>query len=370
MNNKSVLIAFLGNIHYDSRTSNLYKSLKQDGYTVKVLSFDWLTENVKTTKGEITVYKLHKGFLSLTYYLKFAVLMKYHLLFTKADFLFAEDIYTLPFVLAFGKLKKAKVFYDSRELFGYLAGLKKKKIVQQLLRWIEKICINKVDKIITTGEMDSQFLEKEYNVKNTIVIRNLPVFKIIDDPFDFRKHYYLKAETKILLYQGVILHGRGLRIIFDILKNFKDCVLMIIGGGELKNFYEQSAKEKGISDKVIFMGKVDQKDLFNYTAGADVGLALIENISLSYYYALPNKMFEYILTGVPVLASNFPQMKQIIDRFEIGLYADPENMKDVSLALQKLLYDNDFIKRVKTNSKLAAKELNWDVEIKKLLAIM
>ncbi len=370
MNNKSVLITFLGNIHYDSRTSNLYKSLKQKGYSVKVVSFDWLTEGFKTKKGEISVYKLHKGFLSLTYYFKFAFLMKYHLLISKVDYIFAEDIYTLPFVVVFGKIKKAKIYYDSRELFGYLAGLKKRKVVQQLLRWIEKICINKVDKIITTGEMDAKFLEKEYSVKNTVVIRNLPIFKIIDKPFDFRKFYHLNKSQKIILYQGVILHGRGLRIIFDVIKDFKDCVLIIIGGGEHKKFYEQLAVEKNISDKVIFMGKIDQKDLFEYTAGADVGLALIENISLSYYYALPNKMFEYILTGVPVLASNFPQMKQVIDEFKVGLYVDPENLEEVSSALRKLLYDTEFINQVKNKSKSAAEELNWDKEIQKLISIM
>ena len=159
MNKKSVLITFLGNIHYDSRTANLYQSLKKEGYSVKVVSFDWLTENIKTTKGEINVYRLHKGFLSLTFYLKFALLMKYQLLITKADYIFAEDIYTLPFAVAFAKIKKVKVFYDSRELFGYLAGLKKRIIVQKVLRLIEKICIHKADRIITTGDMDSQFLK-------------------------------------------------------------------------------------------------------------------------------------------------------------------------------------------------------------------
>jgi glycosyltransferase involved in cell wall biosynthesis len=370
MNKKSVLITFLGNIHYDSRTANLYTTLKQEGYSVKVVSFDWLTENMETTKGEITVYKLHKGFLSLTYYLKFAILMKYQLLVTKADYIFAEDIYTLPFAVIFAKIKKAKVFYDSRELFGYLAGLKKRKFVQQLLRWIEKICISRVDQIITTGEMDSQFLEKEYNIKNTVVVRNLPLYKIIKKPFDFRKHYNLRPETKILLYQGVILHGRGLKIIYEIIKDINDCVLVVIGGGEKKNYYEELAKEKGIADKVVFVGKIDQNKLFIYTAGADIGLALIENISVSYYYALPNKMFEYILTGVPVLASNLPQMKKIIDEYEIGLYADPENLNEVSSALKKLLFDKTLLDKIKISSKKAAEELNWEKEVRKLLSIM
>ena len=116
MNKKSVLITFLGNIHYDSRTANLYQSLKKEGYSVKVVSFDWLTENIKTTKGEINVYRLHKGFLSLTFYLKFALLMKYQLLITKADYIFAEDIYTLPFAVAFAKIKRLFDYFIQRKI--------------------------------------------------------------------------------------------------------------------------------------------------------------------------------------------------------------------------------------------------------------
>ena len=168
----------------------------------------------------------------------------------------------------------------------------------------------------------------------------------------------------------MILHGRGLKIIYEIIKDFDDCILVVIGGGEKKNYYEELAKEKGIADRIIFAGKIDQNALFDYTAGADIGLALIENISVSYYYALPNKMFEYILTGVPVLASNFPQMKKIIDEFDIGLYANPENLNEVSSALKKLLYDKELIAKIKNNSKLAAKELNWNKEVRKLLSIM
>ncbi len=364
--NRNVLIVFLGNIDYDSRASNLYKSFTERGYKVKVVSFDWLTEGFKTKRGDITIYKLNKGFLSITFYLKFILLLKISLLETKASIIFAEDIYTLPFAVVFSKLKGAKVFYDSRELYGYLAGLKKRKIIQTILRQIEKIFITKVDKVITTGEMDAEFLTKEYGIKNTLVIRNLPLLSKIDSPFDFRKKYNLSTNDKIILYQGVILHGRGLRLIFDAISGIDNAVVVIIGGGEHKKYYEDLVAEKDIENKVYFLGKVNQKELLNFTAGADIGLALIENISLSYYYALPNKMFEYILAGVPVFASNFPQMKNIIDKYDVGVYADPENREELLSKLKDLI--NDDVKRriLKANCKAASDELNWDKEIEKL----
>jgi glycosyltransferase involved in cell wall biosynthesis len=366
MQEKTVLILFLSNFNFDSRASNLYTSLCERGYKVRVVSFDWLTKGFKTKRGEISVYKLHKGFLSLTFYLKFIFILSFNLIKSKASIIFAEDVYTLPFAVIFSIFKNRKVIYDSRELYGHLAGLRERKIVQTIIRVIEKIFITGAHKIITTGSLDSQYIEKKFNLKDTIVVRNLPLIAAILEPFNFRKHLGLNADTKILLYQGVILHGRGLRKIFEAINRLNNCVLVIIGDGEYREFYQNLANEKGLINRVFFLGKVEQSKLLGYTAGADIGLTIIENLSLSYYYALPNKMFEYIQAGIPVLASNFPQMKEIIDRYKVGLYINPENIDDMVDSLNILLNNNELRNNFKRNCIIAAKELNWNKEINKL----
>ena len=116
-----VLITFLGNLNYDTRCKNLFNTLKVNGYEVEFLVFDWLTKDFKPVEGEITINKLHKGFLSLSFYLKFVWHIKLYLMTSRASIIFTEDIYTLPFAVIFGKLKRARVFYDSRELYGHLA---------------------------------------------------------------------------------------------------------------------------------------------------------------------------------------------------------------------------------------------------------
>jgi len=122
-----VLITFLGNINYDTRCKNLYDTFSANNFDVEFIGFDWLTKDFMETHGNVSVIKLKKGFLSLSFYLKFIWHIKVKLITTKASIIFAEDIYTLPFAIIFGKLKRAKIYYDSRELFGYLAGLKDKK---------------------------------------------------------------------------------------------------------------------------------------------------------------------------------------------------------------------------------------------------
>src|SRR4030066_686528 len=171
---KKVLITFLGNINYDTRCKNLFDTFSANNFDVEFIGFDWLTKDFAETRGNVSIFKLKKGFLSISFYLKFIWHIKLKLLTTKASIIFAEDIYTLPFTVIFGKLKRAKIYYDSRELFGYLAGLKEKKIKQAFWKWIEKFFIRKADHIIVTGPMDREFLQKEYRLKNIILLRNLP----------------------------------------------------------------------------------------------------------------------------------------------------------------------------------------------------
>ena len=368
--NKKVLITFLGNIQYDTRCYNLYNTLKVNGFDVSFTGFDWLTQNFKPVRGEITIHKLQKGFLSLSFYLKFIWHIKLALFSSRASIFFAEDIYTLPFAVIFGKLKRVKIFYDSRELFGFLAGLKERKFVQSFWKTVEKFFIKHADQIITTGSMDSDVLKEMYGVTNTVVVRNLPRFYKPVQKTDLRTQLRISKDKKILLYQGVILKGRGIEKIFDILPEMSELVFVLIGGGEFENYYKNLAVELNVIDQVFFVGKFSQEDLPKLTPSADVGISLIENISKSYYYALPNKLFEYIMAEVPVVVSNLPQMKEIVDKFNVGFAVDPENKDELITALKNLTSDELQYKKFQQNCKKASEELNWENEAGNLLELL
>ena len=368
--NKKVLITFLGNIDYDTRCYNLYNTLKVNGFDVSFTGFDWLTENFKPVQGETTIHKLQKGFLSLSFYLKFIWHIKLTLFSSRASIFFAEDIYTLPFAVIFGKLKRVKIIYDSRELYGFLAGLNERKIIQSFWKTVEKICIKHVDHIITTGSMDSDVLKEMYGANNTVVLRNLPRFYKPEQQTDLINQLGISKDKKILLYQGVILKGRGIEKIFDILPEMSEFVFVLIGGGEFEDYYKKLAVEQNVIDQVFLIGKFNQEDLPKLTPSADVGIALIENISKSYYYALPNKLFEYIMAEVPVVVSNLPQMKEIVDKYNVGFAVDPDNKDELITALNNLTSDEMGYKKFKQNCKIASEELNWENEVGNLLELL
>lgn len=364
---KKVLITFLGNINYDTRCKNLSDTLSTNNFDVEFIGFDWLTKDFAEIRGNVSIIKLKKGFLSISFYLKFIWYIKIKLLSTKASIIFAEDIYTLPFAVIFGKLKRAQVYYDSRELFGYLAGLKEKKIKQAFWKWIEKFFIKKVDYVIVTGKMDGEFLTKEYKLKNIILLRNLPRYYKPALKLDIHSHLRLNKTKKIILYQGVLLKGRGIEKVFSVLNELPDHVFVIAGGGEFFEHYQKLAAEMNVSDKVFFLGKLTQDELPKITSSADVGVSIIENLSTSYYYALPNKLFEYIMAEVPVITSNLPQMKEIVDEYDVGFAVNIDNKDELISAIKKLSEDTDLYESKKQNCHIASQELNWEKEVVSLL---
>lgn len=361
-----VLITFLGNINYDTRCKNLYDTLSANNYDVEFLGFDWLTEGFKETHEKISIIKLRKGFLSIPFYLKFIWHLKIKLLTSKANLIFAEDIYTLPFTVMFGKIKRARIYYDSRELFGYLAGLKDKKLKQLFWKWIEKFFIRKADFVIVTGTMDAEFLKNEYGIKKIILLRNLPSYYKPDLQLDLHSHLRIDKSKKIILYQGVILKGRGIEKVFSALNELPYCVFVIAGGGQFEQYYRKLAEEMNVSEKVFFLGKLTQEELPKVTASADVGVALIENLSKSYYYALPNKLFEYIMAELPVIVSNLPQMKDIIDKYDVGYAVEFDNKSEFINTIIKLTEDKNLYESKKQNCHIASQELNWEKEVSSL----
>lgn len=364
---KKVLITFLGNIDYDTRCNNLFYSLTAEGYDVDFIGFDWLTENFSSIKGKKTIYKLSKKPLSLLFYLKFYSLLKFKILSKKFDIIFAEDLYSLPVCVIVGKIKGAKIIYDCRELFGFLAGLKNKKLIQKLWSMVEKLFIKKADLILTTGEMDSEFIRDRYIVNNDLVIRNLPLFKKSKSPVNYYSLLGIDKSKKVLIYQGVIVHGRGLKMIFKFLKTSEEFVLVVIGSGELFNYYKNISEEMKLGNKVFFIGKIPQDRLLDYTAGAFAGLSLIENISTSYYYALPNKLFEYIMAEIPIIATDLPQMKKIIDEFNVGYTIKENDIIQLKEVLTKLVIDKNLYIQMKLNCQRASQSLNWERDFGKLL---
>lgn len=362
---KKICIAAICNPLLDTRISNMSNSLREEGFDVKVIGFDWLLNNDNLSEKNLIIFSIDRKASSILFYLKFSFLLFRELLFTCADVYFAEDVQSLPFVTIAAKIRNAKIVYNSREIYAFIGGLRNKPLLQKTITFIEKFFIKKVDAVLTTGDLDSEFLQKFYQIKNTVTVRNIPVYHKPDFVFDFRKKYNIDAGKLIMIYQGIIVEGRGIVPAFKAMIELPDTVLILLGEGPQKENYKKIAGEFGISERVIFAGIFKQNELNNYTAGADIGLTLIENISISYYHALPNKLFEYIMAGLPVLSSNLPQMKKVVEDYNVGKVVDVDNIPEIVGAIKEWIENGKSLEVFRKNCNAASLELNWTNEFRK-----
>jgi glycosyltransferase involved in cell wall biosynthesis len=358
--------SFLGNPYLDSRVMNFAETLREKGKSVAVTGFDWYGKIPENRRENFSVFEIERR-PAIKFYYRFAKILRTALEKTNAKIYVAEDVYTLPLVVKAAKKRNAKVYYDSRELYNYIGGLTKKPLAQKIIAKIEKKHIYSVDKIIVTGEMDKDFLADYYKLPNEkfIIIRNMPKIRGKVAPIDLREKFGIPENAKILIYQGVLSAGRGIAKVIKALSDLPNTVFVIIGDGPERRNFEILTEKLNLEKRVIFTGAVPNEELLSYTAGADIGVALIENISVSYYYALPNKLFEYVAAGLPVVVSPLPQMKKIVERYKIGVTANPESEREIHEAILKLTSDEKFYSEIKANTTEAAKELNWDTEFLK-----
>jgi glycosyltransferase involved in cell wall biosynthesis len=164
---------------------------------------------------------------------------------------------------------------------------------------------------------------------------------------------------KILLYQGGLQSGRGIPVMLDAARTLNDVAFVFMGNGPLKTDILSAASH---TPNVFHIPAVPVDEILEWSASADVGATLIENYGTSYYYSLPNKLFEYIRAGIPVIGSNFPEIGAIINQYQIGFTADPEKVDEVRVAINRLVRDEDELSRCRNNCIKASAALSWNEE--------
>jgi len=140
--------------------------------------------------------------------------------------------------------------------------------------------------------------------------------------------------------------------------------LWLAGDGDLTSDLKEMVVEMKLESKVKFLGRLPLNQLYEITRQADLGISLEEDLGLNYRFALPNKLFDYIQAGVPVLVSNLPEMMHIVKYYQIGTIAETHERMELAELLRKALFDQEKRQMWKQNLPKAAKELCWENEEK------
>lgn len=295
------------------------------------------------------------------FYAEYNIRLFFFLLRQKTDILFSNDLDTLlPNYLASG-IRHLALIHDCHEYFRGVPELNNRKIVTRIWKFIEDRTFPKLKTVIAVNSSIAEIYHKEYG--NEIkVIRNVPVTKPAINPKK-KADLGIRDDQKVILYQGAVNVDRGLEEAIKAMKFVKSrAVLLIIGTGDIIENLRQLVSDLGLSEKVVFTGQIPFRDLHSYSLIADIGLSIEKDVSLNYHYCLPNKFLDYIQAGVPVLISPMPEMKAIVEKYNIGELIAGHEPVYMAGRFDEMLENTMKLEIFRENLRKASADLCWEKE--------
>ena len=304
------------------------------------------------------------------FYAEYNLRLFFFLLFRRADVLVANDLDTLLANYLVSRIKGNRLIHDSHEYFTGVPELEGRNFAQNTWKRIERWIFPKLTSIYTVNDSIAGLYRDEYDIKAKVV-RNFPLKQAgVALANKTRKEMDLPESQKIILYQGSVNVDRGLLEAVEAMQFVKtDAILLVVGDGDILDQVRSRVDRLGLNKKVIFRKRVPFEELKNYTLHADLGISLDRDTNINYRFSLPNKIFDFIHAGVPVLASSLVEIRKIFQQYSIGELAVSLEAKRLAAQMDAMLNDTVRIKEWKANCIKASSDLCWENEEKVLQEI-
>ena len=232
------------------------------------------------------------------------------------------------------------------------------------MRILERLLIRRAEIVFTVNEFIAEVMQKRYRIEKPHVVLNLPAV----DPLKPGKTPRKTGSPKVALYQGLYTSQRGLENVIracEFLEN--DVVLVLRGSGPTEQQLRAIAKPFG---NCSFEAPVKMSETVTAAAQtADVGLVSYLPVNINNYFASPNKLFEYIQAGLPVVSSDLPFLRSIIAGNEIGLLFDPRDPGDIAAKINMATRDA-MLAIFRANVNRVQRRYRWDEEQEKLVSLI
>jgi glycosyltransferase involved in cell wall biosynthesis len=295
------------------------------------------------------------------FYLEYNLRLCLLLLRLRPAIIHANDLDTLAACWLAARLTGARLVYDSHEYFTEVPELLHRPLTRGIWLALERLLLPRTDAAITVSPGIAQAYAQRYG-RPFAVVRNVP----------FRRERPAAArDPRLLLYQGALNTGRGIGLMIRAMEHLPGYRLWIIGRGDVETELRALAAAPAVRERVVFKGFVSAAQLPGLTAQAALGFSLEEDLGASYRLALPNKLFDCLQARVPVLVSDLPEMRSLVEHYGAGAVLPAAERTPGGLAAQvrALLEDPERYARCVEGCERAAAELCWEREQAALLAV-
>ena len=358
-----IILTVTTDLNYDQRMQRISDSLQEAHFAVELVG---RRKRNSQALGE-RAYKqirlrarFESGFL---FYCFFNIRLFVFLLFRPVDIICAVDLDT---VLAVGLVKflrpSVKVVFDAHEYFTEVPELKDRAGVQKVWNAIGDRFIPTFDAAYTVGPELARIFSKRYGLEFE-TIRNLSVQRPVLEERPVNAPFRL-------YYQGALNAGRGLEQVIESLSLLDASVELVIAGeGDLSKYLRDLVQDLGLTQRVQFLGYLRPEELQAPLRTADLGLNLLENKGLSYYYSLANKTFDYIQAELPALHMDFPEYKALQADWDCFYLLDKLEPKHIAGQISQIRVETKDYKYKKEQCRLAKNVFHWESEAQKVIDI-
>lgn len=372
----------------DRRVRKEAKTLADNGYQVSVVAYRNWSRREKVSGSKIQyidgikviyvnnrVFKIRPAILNLILNLLFRnffdnfTIARYATA-EKADIYHSHDLDTLLEGFIAAKINKAKQIFDSHEYFTEFS----KSFLSLYWKLVQRLLISKVNGVIAVCDNLANMLSEKYGIPKPIILLNCAELKPYKKYDLIRSEFNIPSNQKIVLYLGSLFPGRGVETVIDSVKYIdKDVTVVIIGSAHesyRRQLEERVNKMRATSgSNIIISGPVPFDKVYDYMMSADLGIAFYEETSVA-NDGLPNKLFDYMISGLPVVASAMSEIKKVIEETKTGIVIDKADAERLGTTIQKLIHDDQTLELFHKNALESAKNnYNWGIESKKLLKL-
>jgi glycosyltransferase involved in cell wall biosynthesis len=366
---KVISILVLNGFTHDNRVLNENLSLLKNGYkSVVVAQYDEKIPQHEFISG-IEVFRLKlltknwpkNIFFKIIKYLEFIV--RFLLQFNDADVYHCNDIEALPlgFLVKLLFNTSVKIVYDAHEYEIERSDIGKS--IRPVFHLIEGILIKHADLVINVSNSIAGEYERLYKIDKPKLVLNCPRYKPIEKKNLLREELGISNDQKIFLYQGALSSVRGLKKLLTCFSNMEKNknVVVFMGYGPMEDEIKKCK-----SKNVYYHEAVSPQYLLDYTSSADYGIFICDNICKSYYYCLPNKLFEYLHAGLPVIVSDLYELGDFVERNKVGLVCRDTSVKSIQKAIEDVLLLN--YNELSNNALAISKKFCWEKQEKILIS--